>query len=82
MSLSERLARQAGGPQQRAGQRTACRASPPAAPTRSPMSAARVHDALLDTLGPKLYDANLSSANLSSGSPRPSRRCWSATRRR
>ena len=63
MSLSERLARQAGGPQNARpthgvpGQ-SARRTDPFADVRRS------VHDALLDTLGPKLYDVNLSEREL------------------
>ena len=64
MSLSERLARQAGG-QQTVRPNARC-AGPrrPAAPTRSPDVRHSVHDALLDTLGPKLYDVNLSEREL------------------
>jgi pilus assembly protein CpaF len=63
MSLSERLARQAGGPPtvrptHGVPGQSARRADPFADVRRS------VHDALLDTLGPKLYDVNLSERDL------------------
>ncbi len=63
MSLSERLARQAapGRPVRptHAGQYQSARRADPFADVRR-----NVHDALLETLGPKLYDANLNEREL------------------
>jgi pilus assembly protein CpaF len=64
MSLSERLARQAGG---QAGSVRPTHGVPGQAVRRvDPFADVRrsVHDALLDTLGPKLYDVNLSEREL------------------
>jgi pilus assembly protein CpaF len=64
MSLSERLARQNGAPRgavraTHGGQDQNARRTDPFADVRR-----NVHDALLETLGPKLYDANLNEREL------------------
>jgi pilus assembly protein CpaF len=64
VSLSERLARQAGAPRKtvratHGGQDQNARRADPFADVRR-----NVHDALLETLGPKLYDAKLSEREL------------------
>ena len=63
MTLSERLARKAGGPQ---AVRPTHGAPGHAARSADPFADVRrsVHDALLETLGPKLYDVNLSEREL------------------
>ena len=79
MSLADRLARQA--------------TPRPVRPTHGPGRAARradpfvgvrrsVHDALLETLGPKLYDAHLSERELEQRVTETFRGYWSATRPR
>ena len=64
MSLSDRLAKQAGG--QRTTARPTHGTPGQAARHADPFADVRrtVHDALLDTLGPKLYDANLNEREL------------------